>query len=190
MHANFVANMKKHRRLAGVVGATALALAALSGAARAEKIQIVAIGASNTAGSGVGAAEAWPARLESILRSKGCDVSMTVQAGIGDTSARILSRVSSVPAGTKVVVYDIGAGNDQDAGAGDTGGNKAQIDQAIRARGAKPVFAAYARIVGSESSNKSAWVVGDKHHHLTAQSHARVAATLAPQVMAAIGKCK
>jgi acyl-CoA thioesterase-1 len=190
MRVSFVGDMKKQIRLACVLGAAVLELAVFINDARAEKIQIVAIGASNTAGFGVGSGQAWPARLESILQAKGCDVSVTANGGVGDTSARILGRVSSIPAGTKVVVYDIGAGNDRDAGASDTGGNKAQIEQAIRARGAKPVFAAYARIVGSESANSSAWVAGDKHHHLTAQSHARVAAALAPQVIAAIGKCR
>jgi hypothetical protein len=123
-----------------------------------------------------------------MLRAKGYDASVTVQGVVGDTSTGILQRVDSVPAGTRVVVYDIGAGNDRDTGAsGRTGANKAQIAQRIRARGAKPIFVPYAKIVGAEKNNPSAWRPNDPHHHLTTDSHARVAAWLVPNVIAAVG---
>ncbi len=163
----------------------------VAGDARAQTIPILAVGASNTAGYGVGAGSAWPAVLESMLKAKGCNVSVSVNAVAGEGSGGVLARVAAIPAGTKVVVFDVGAGNDRDAGnAGAIGSNRALIEQRIRAQGAKPVYAAYARIVGAESSNKSAWQANDPHHHLTAQSHARVAAALVPQVMAAIGHCR
>lgn len=156
---------------------------------QAETIKIVALGASNTGGYGVGSSQAWPARLESMLRAKGYDVSVRVNSVIGDTSAGIAARAASAASGARVVVFDVGKGNDQDRGSeGSTGANRAQIERSIRASGAKPVFAVYARIVGSEKSNPSAWAANDVHHHLTAQSHARVAAAVLPQVIAAIGK--
>jgi acyl-CoA thioesterase-1 len=39
--------------------------------------QIVAIGASNTAGYGVGASQAFPAQLEAMLRAKGSNMHVT-----------------------------------------------------------------------------------------------------------------
>lgn len=175
-------------RIAAGLMAALLLTVAFAPKAKAASIQIVAIGASNTVGYGVGSANSWAGRLGSMLKAKGYDVSITNMGVVGDTSAGILARVHSIPAGTRVVVFDIGAGNDKDAGSRSSG--PGPIEQAIRARGAKPVFASYARIVGSEKTNPSAWVAGDVHHHLTAASHARVAAALLPQVIAAIGKEK
>src|ERR1700678_1269151 len=64
----------------------------LAGAATA---QIVAFGASNTAGYGVGSDAAWPARLEAMLRAKGYQATVA-NAGIsGDTTAGMLERLDS-----------------------------------------------------------------------------------------------
>ncbi len=181
--------VRKSILVARVAGFALLASLFIAGAVQAETIKIVALGASNTGGSGVGSSQAWPARLEAMLRAKGYDVTMRVNAVTGDTSAGIAARAASAASGARVVVFDVGKGNDQDRGsAGSSAANRAQIERSIRAQGAKPVFAAYARIVGSEKSNPSAWAMNDVHHHLTAQSHARVAAALLPQVIAAIGK--
>jgi len=171
------------------VGLLAGATFAFIGAAQAEHIQIVAIGASNTSGLHVSSSERWSNRLESMLRAKGYDVTVSNMGVVGDTSAGILSRVASIPAGTKVVVFDVGGGNDKDRGlGGQTSANRARIEQAIRAKGAKPVSLAYPAIVGSESSNPSAWRANDPHHHLTPQSHAKVAAVALSKVIAVIGK--
>ena len=48
--------------------------------------QIVALGASSTAGYGVGAAAAYPAQLEAILRARGRPMSPPVRAS--STTAR------------------------------------------------------------------------------------------------------
>lgn len=167
-------------------------LAAAMAPAKADTIRIVAIGASNTSGYAVGAGSAYPALLEASLKAKGYDVSVDNKGVTGDTSAGILSRVdSSIPPGTKVVIFDVGGGNDKDTGAaGTTAGNKAAIAQRIRAHGATPIFAGVASIVGTQTSNPSAYIPGDVHYHVTAQSQARIAAALLPQVIAAIGKKK
>jgi len=70
--------------------------------------QIVAFGASNTAGYGVGSGEAYPARIEALLHAKGYNVSVA-NAGIsGDTTSGMLSRIdSAVPRGTKFRPPDI-----------------------------------------------------------------------------------
>jgi acyl-CoA thioesterase-1 len=74
--------------------------------------QIVALGASSTAGYGVGASSAFPVLLEAMLRAKGRPISVS-NAGIsGDTTGGMLARLSSaVPQGTRIVILQIG-GND------------------------------------------------------------------------------
>lgn len=158
--------------------------------ARAETVHIVVIGASNAAGTAVGHAAAWPAQLEKMLRAKGYDVSVSVHAVAGATSSQIIGQAGSIPAGTRVVAFDIGAGNDRDGGVSDGArkANRAKIEARIRASGAKPVFVPYARVVGTQKANPSGWIVGDPHHHITAQSHRKVAAAILPRVIAAIGK--
>jgi acyl-CoA thioesterase-1 len=170
----------------------ALGVLGFACAAQAETTRIVAIGASNTSGYAVGAGNAWPALLQGMLKAKGYDVNI-VNAGVtSETSAGTLSRIDSViTPGTKIVIYDVGGGNDADTGAsGGTAANTAQIAQRIRAHGAVAINASKQSVVGSEKSNPSAWIAGDPHHHITTQSQARLAASLVPKVIAAIGKKK
>jgi acyl-CoA thioesterase-1 len=171
------------RLLAGCV----LVLLLWSGA-RAESVKIVVLGASNAAGSAVGSSAAWPAQLEKMLRAKGYDVSVSVHAARGATSADIIGQAGSIPAGTRVVAFDVGGGNDRDGGVSDAQrkANRGKIEARIRAAGARPDFVAYPRIVGPQRS--PVWIAGDPHHHITAQSHRKVAAAILPQVIAAIGK--
>jgi acyl-CoA thioesterase I len=168
----------------------ALALTNYTTSACAEPIKIVAIGASNTAGSAVGAGNAYPAVLQRMLRAKGYDVTIENKGVYGDTSAGILSRVdSAITPGTKIVIFDAGGGNDKDTGAAaQTAGNKARIEQRIRAHGATPIFAGVASLLGTQQTNPSAYIPGDKHYHVTAQSQARIAGILMPKVIAVIGK--
>jgi acyl-CoA thioesterase-1 len=174
------------------ISALALGLIGLTGMASAETVRIVAIGASNTSGYAVGQGNAYPALLEQMLKAKGYDVTV-VNAGVtAETSGQTLARVDSVVTpGTKIAIYDVGAGNDRDSGgAGATGANTAQIAARIRARGAIAINANKIAVVGSESGNPSAWIAGDKHHHITAASQRKLAASLVPKVVAAIGKKK
>jgi acyl-CoA thioesterase I len=164
----------------------------LTAPAFAESVRIVAIGASNTSGFKVGASNAWPVLLEGMLKAKGYDVTV-INAGVtAETSGATLARVGSVVTpGTKIAIYDVGAGNDADAGAGaGTSANTAQIAQAIRAQGAIAINASKGAVIGAEKSNPSAWIQGDPHHHMTAESHVRVASSLVPKVIAALGKKK
>src|SRR5437763_1093470 len=115
-------------------GGTKLAVAALltvvalsfATVAHAAAIRIVALGASNTNGKGVGAGQAWPAVLERMLRAKGYDATVTVVAVNGLTSSGILGSVdSAVAPGTQVVIFDLGRHNDlkRNVAAGETGAN-------------------------------------------------------------------
>jgi acyl-CoA thioesterase I len=110
--------------------------------AEAHAETIVALGASNAAGYGVGSGQAWPAQVESMLRAKGYDVTVNVNAVSGDTSAGILSRVSSVPQGTRAVMFEPGFANDRRKGVSQsqTASNFAQIRSQIRVSGATPLM--------------------------------------------------
>ena len=179
--------MMRTRRTA-LMAAALLVCFGAAGAA-AEPMRIVAIGASNTSGFAVGPANAWPAKLETMLRAKGYDVTVVNEGVTAETSAGTLARVDSVVTpGTRIVIFDLGGGNDRDGGADDTARNASLIAQRIRARGATAINAAKASVVGSEASNPSAWIAGDRHHHITAASQTKLAASLVPKVIAALGK--
>jgi acyl-CoA thioesterase I len=80
--------------------------------AAAAAMNIVAVGASNTSGWGVGAQKAYPAQLEAMLRARGYDAHVT-NAGVNfDTTSGMLRRIdSAVPVGTSIVILNPG-GND------------------------------------------------------------------------------
>lgn len=151
-------------------------------AANAEPVRILALGASNTNGRGVGTDSAWPAQLQRMLRAKGYDVIVTVNAVNGQTSGQILGRAAGgIEQGTKFVIFDNGGDNDLREGvpAVETNANVARIVATIKARGAIPIRAPYRAVAGQMYS--SAGYQGDGHH-LSAESHARVAAALVPQI--------
>jgi acyl-CoA thioesterase-1 len=66
-------------------------------------------GDSNTAGFGVGRENAFPARLEVMLRASGYDVQVANAGITGDTLRGMLARVdASVPWGTSIVIVQGG----------------------------------------------------------------------------------
>ena len=98
------------RALAGGAGAllTLLACAAIPGA-RAEPVNIVAFGDSNTAGFRVFEKNAYPAQLEHALRAKGHDVRVLNSGVSGNTSSMGLARLDqAVPPGTKIAIVYFG----------------------------------------------------------------------------------
>ena len=79
-------------------------------AADAAALNIVAIGASNTSGLGVGAQSAYPAQLQALLRKKGIDANVTNAGALGDVTAGMQSRLdAAVPQGTDIVILQPGA---------------------------------------------------------------------------------
>lgn len=63
-----------------------------------------------TAGYGVLARDAYPSKLEAVLRSKGYNVTIANAGVSGDTTAQALARVDwSVPQGTQAVILEFGA---------------------------------------------------------------------------------
>ncbi|HEY8564671.1 MAG TPA: GDSL-type esterase/lipase family protein [Beijerinckiaceae bacterium] len=165
-------------RASGVVALCfGLASICLVGEAQA---QVVALGASNTAGKGVSPSYAWPSQLEGMLRARGIDAQV-INAGVnGDDTSGMLARVDrSVPAGTRLVILDKAASNDRRRGV-DTEGNVGAIVQALRARGIRTIV-----IPGMHGwANRQLQPDGI---HITEEGHAAVATRLLPLVAAELG---
>jgi acyl-CoA thioesterase I len=90
--------------------AAGTALAQTSGAREAPPLKMVVLGDSLSAGLGLPAAAAFPARLQKALKDKGMDVEM-INAGVsGDTASGGRDRLDwSVPEGTAAVIVELGA---------------------------------------------------------------------------------
>ena len=116
--------------------------AALAGPSEA-KAQVVALGASNTRGYDLPLQEAWPAKLEALLRQRGYNATVSNQGINGDTSDGMLSRVgSAVPAGTRVVTLEC-CGNDNKGPrfqVADHDGNIRSLVGGLRAKGIAVVY--------------------------------------------------
>src|SRR3954469_22933146 len=152
-----------------------LTLAALTSA----NAQIVVVGASSTAGYGVGSAAAFPAQLETILRAKGRPMSVSAAGVSGDTTAGMLARLSSaVPAGTKIVILQI-AGNDamKELSAAAAAANRAEIRRQLNARGIRTIEADGYVMAALRSGLRQADGI-----HMTAEGHRRVAEQLAGSI--------
>ena len=96
--------------LAVAVAAMTLVSAAAQPSSTGRAVKIVALGDSLTAGLGLPANAAFPARLERVLAQKGIAAEI-VNAGVsGDTTADGLSRLDwSVPDDTGAVILELGA---------------------------------------------------------------------------------
>ena len=141
--------------------------------------QIVALGASNTAGYGVGSAAAYPAQLQEILRAKGRPMSVSAAGVSGDTTGGMLARLSSaVPPGTRIVVLQI-AGNDAMKGMSPVtaAANRAEIRRQLHARGIRTIEAD-----GYVQSAVRSGLRQPDGIHMTAEGHRRVAEQLAGSI--------
>ncbi len=146
----------------------------------AATLNIVAIGASNTTGFGVGAQNAYPALLQALLRKKGIDANVTNAGVNGDVTAGMLSRLdAAVPKGTDIVILQPG-GNDLrffGTKAARTA-NVAAMTARLRARGIRV-------IVYDPDPIPPDFYQWD-HIHFNAAAHAKIAATLAAQISAPV----
>jgi acyl-CoA thioesterase-1 len=88
----------------------ATALAQTSAAGPAKPIKMVVLGDSLSAGLGLSAPAAFPARLQKSLETKGIEVEM-INAGVsGDTASGGRDRLDwSIPEGTQAVIIELGA---------------------------------------------------------------------------------
>lgn len=138
-----VQSSQRFRLVKGLAVALLALMWSLPAAAAERPIKIVALGDSLSAGFGVAADEAFPAKLERALRTKGHAVEM-INAGVsGDTAAGGLARLDwSVPDGTEAVILELGA-NDALRGFDPAGTRDAidQILQRLKARGVPVLLA-------------------------------------------------
>lgn len=114
-------------------------------AAQAETINIVALGDSNTFGSGQGrtpggvpVAEAYPAKLERALRARGWDVSVSNQGMPGNTARGAVGTLDrKIPPGTKLTIVELGLNDRNFAGASppDIARNLTEVIGQIHAKG-------------------------------------------------------
>lgn len=159
-------------------GLAALALTAAP-PARADTLTVVALGASNTSGWGVGEAAAYPARLEERLRERGLDVRVINAGRAFDTTGGMLGRLdTAVPEGTRLVVLQPGANDLRFFG--------------TRERRSANIEAMVARLAerGIQTIVYDPVFPGESYQwdgiHITREGHARIADELAPQVVAAL----
>ena len=97
--------------MAAAIVAWALFVAASGVAMAADRpVKIVTLGDSLSAGFGLPASAAFPARLEQALKAKGLAVDIANAGVSGDTASGGLSRLEwSIPAGTDAVILELGA---------------------------------------------------------------------------------
>ena len=78
--------------------------------ALAQPVKVVVLGDSLSAGLGLSAADAFPAKLQKALKDKGVDVEITNAGVSGDTASGGRDRLDwSVPQGTEAVIVELGA---------------------------------------------------------------------------------
>jgi acyl-CoA thioesterase I len=133
-----VEKMKRHVAAQVLFAAALLSLCVLgTSEAKDEKMVIVALGDSLTAGLGLSESESFPAQLEAALKAQGKDVSV-INAGVsGDTTSAALQRLDwALPQDASAVIVELG-GNDALQGIPPeaTKANLAKIIEAIKAKG-------------------------------------------------------
>lgn len=166
----------------------AAAVALFACTAQAAQVNIVALGASNTYGSGRGrtnggvpSSQAYPAQLQRLLAAKGVSAHVA-NAGIpGDTTGGMLARLNSaVPNGTSIVILQPG-GNDARRGQGASRqSNIAEIKHRLAIRHIKVIVLGHLGQIAPKNTRDP------DGQHFNAQGHAAFAAWLAPKVIAAV----
>lgn len=166
-----------------VIALRALAVAAalaLASPVAAATLNIVAIGASNTTGFGVGEDHAYPALLQALLRKKGINASVTNAGVNGDVTSGMLRRIDgAVPKGTDLVILQPG-GNDLRFF-----GTKEARTANIAAMVAR-LKARHIRVVVYDPNPVPSDFYQWDHIHFNAAAHEKIAATLAAQISAQI----
>ncbi len=168
------------KRMARSFVVAALAMLAAGPVLAAE---VVALGASNTYGDGVQRGEDFPSQLQTMLRAKGLNVTVT-NAGIGgDTSSGMLGRFdSAVDASTRVVILETSPRNDAQKGISPAE-SKANNDKIAGAAAARKI-----KLIVIPVALKMSFPRQADNLHLTPEGYRGLAAALMPQVAAALRK--
>ena len=138
--------------------------------------QVVALGASATAGYGLPPSESFPSQLQAMLQARG-SATRVINAGVsGETTSQILARVnSSVPEGTKIVILSMFMLNDRNRGVSPAmhASNVAGIREQLRARHIRIIDAAGLIVAAAKAG-----MLQRDGIHLTAEGNRRVATGL------------
>jgi acyl-CoA thioesterase I len=155
--------------------AAVLALATPAGAAT---LHIVAIGASNTTGFGVGSDHSYPALLQEMLRQKGLNAIVTNAGVNGDVTSGMLRRLdAAVPQGTDLVILQPGGNDLRFFGTKEArAANVNAMEAKLRAR--------HIRFILYDPDPVPPDFYQWDHIHFNAAAHAKIAATLAAQILA------
>jgi acyl-CoA thioesterase I len=145
-------------------------------------VKIVALGASNTEGWGVSTSEAYPARLEALLKARGIDATV-INAGIaGDTTGGMLARLdSAVPTGAQVVVLQPGTNDERMGLTVERSQNIEKIRDRLASRNAKLIV-----IVNEMLDALPRSELQSDGLHFTPAGYAILAERILPQVLAAL----
>jgi acyl-CoA thioesterase-1 len=153
--------------------------------AQSASVRIVALGASNTEGFGVSTWEAYPARLQELLKAAGVQADV-INAGLsGDTTAGMLARLDAfLLEGTQVLILQPGTNDPRYAiTAAETAGNIAKIKGRLDERGIKLIVIENA-FLGSLPDTE----MQSDGIHYTPKGYAILAERLLPRVLAALGR--
>jgi acyl-CoA thioesterase I len=106
--------MFKHMLVWGLLTAAIMTAAepalGQASAAVSAPVKLVVLGDSLSAGYGLSASDAFPAKLQKALKARGINVDMTNAGVSGDTSSGGRDRLDwSVPEGTEAVIVELGA---------------------------------------------------------------------------------
>ena len=155
-------------------------VAALLSAIQAQALNIVAIGASNTSGLGVGEQNAYPALLEALLRKKGINAHVTNAGQSGDVTAGMRNRLdAAVAKGTDIVILQPGANDLRFFGSKEArAANITAMQARLHARGIRVI------VYDPEPVPRDFYQWDGIHFN--AAAHAKIAATLAAQIAATI----
>jgi len=171
-------------RAGGMIFAAAVLCAIAAHAQPQARVTIVALGASNTEGWGVSAAEAYPAKLQVLLNARGIDAAV-INAGIaGDTTGGMLARLErAVPAGTHLVILQPGT-NDERMGLGaQRAGNIERMRKWLSARNTRLIIIENAVLDALPRDQ-----LREDGVHFTPAGYAVLAERILPQVLAALGR--
>jgi acyl-CoA thioesterase I len=172
------------RRLAAYGAAFAL-MAATAGPPLAQgRVEIVALGASNTEGWGLSLSQAYPARLQALLMAKGINATVSNAGIAGDSTGGMLARLDhAVPAGTQIVILQPGT-NDERMGTGaERSANIEKVRSRLAARNIKLLLVENAMLDALPRSE-----LRDDGVHFTPAGYAILAERILPQVLAALGQ--
>jgi acyl-CoA thioesterase I len=152
--------------------------------APAEVMTIVALGASNTAGWGVPFDEAYPARLQDLLKAKGIHAVVRNRGVPGDTTGGMLARLESVTQpGTRLVILQPGT-NDEPMGlGGERAGNIEKMRARLSERGIKLIVIENGVLDALPRSE-----LREDGVHFTPAGYALLAERILPEVLTALGR--